>query len=133
AKAGAFAAVDAPFEVRRDDVMGVVVTLTQSRTLLKGTVVSAAGTPANSLDLVVLPADPRYLTRGTRRVAIARTNIAGEFEVEGLPPGAYEIATADDPDRDALQDPAALAALPRIGSVSLRKGETLTHRIVMPR
>jgi hypothetical protein len=132
-RVGEIDAADVPFEVKRDDIAGIAVTLTQSRTLLKGIVVSAAGTPANGVDLVLFPSDPRFRTRGTRRVGFARTDIDGQFEIGGLPPGAYEIAAVDEPDREALQDPAALSALTSVGSVTLRRDETLTPRIVLRR
>ena len=133
ARVGNVDAADLPFEVRREDIAGAAVTLTSSRTLLKGSIVSAAGTPANGLEVVVYPSDPRYRTRGTRRVAIARTNIDGQFEAGGLPPGSYEIAIVDDIDREALQDPAFLGSLKSSGAVTLRQGDTLIHRIGLPR
>ena len=128
ARVGDVDAADEPFEVKRDDIAGVAVTLTQSRTLLKGTVVSAAGTPVNAADIVLFPSDRRFWTRGTRRVAMARTNIDGQFEIAGLPAGETRSPCRTIRTARRCGSGRAGGAEAR-DRVTIRKGETLTHRI----
>jgi hypothetical protein len=69
--------------------------------------------------------------RNSRRVDVAITNIDGEYELKGLPPGRYAIAVIDELDRDALRRPDALANLTPVASVTLTLGETITLPIVL--
>jgi hypothetical protein len=131
AKAGNLDAADLPLTVGSEDITGVVVIMTDARSALGGTVTSAAGAPANGVDVVVYPSDPRYRTRNSRRVASARTTVDGAYEVKDLPPGDYTIAVADEVDREALQDPAVLEHLRAVGAVTLGRGETRVQNVTV--
>ena len=71
--------------------------------------------------------------RTRRRVLATRTDMDGRFEVGGLPAGTYGIAIVDEIDRDVLQDPVFLAKLRPASTLTLHRGQTLTHDIVVPR
>jgi len=123
--------VDAPLAIGEADLTGVLVTLTDRKTSVRGTVRFASGAPANERFVVFYPADASQRTRNSRRVDAAVTNIDGEYELKGLPAGRYAIAVLDEMDREALRTPDALAKLTPIAFATLTLGETTTHTIVV--
>jgi len=121
---------DVPITIAYEDIDGIAVTLTPKPSRLTGNVTDAAGAPLNGLDVVLFPLDPALRVRNSRRVATARTSVAGEYEIRGLPPGAYGVALVDDVDVQALNDPAVLAQLTAVSTVTLTASET-RHDIVV--
>jgi hypothetical protein len=116
---------DEAFTVARDDVTGVAVTMTTATSLLKGVVMAADGA-ANAMDVVAFPVEEKYRVRDSRRVAVSRTTVAGEYELRGLPAGSYALAVTTEVDAQALRDPAALGRLRPIATVTIGAGETRT-------
>ena len=133
AKVGDIDAADVPLEVERSDIADVAITMTDAKSWLRGRLTSASGAPLNRTDLIVFPMEAKYQTRASRRVLTTRTDMDGRFELGGLPAGSYGSAIVDEIDRDALQDPVFLAKLPPVSTLTLHRGETLTHDIVVPR
>jgi hypothetical protein len=131
AKAGELEIADVPLEVGREDIDGIVVTLTTARSLLRGRVTHAVGDPVNGVDVIAFPTEQKYRVRASRRVATARTTIAGEYEIAGLPPGSYGLAIVDDVDPEALKDPAVVGRLQAVATVTLAAGETRRHDVVV--
>jgi hypothetical protein len=131
AKVGELDIADVPLAVDREDVGGVAVIMTMSRSLLRGRVTWKTGDPANGVDVIAFPTEEKYRVRDSRRVATAHTTIAGEYEIAGLPPGTYGIAVADDVDVQALKDPGVVRRLRAISTVTLAAGETRVHDVTV--
>jgi hypothetical protein len=121
---------DVPITIAYEDVDGIVVTLTPRSPMLTGRVTDAAGTPLNGLDVVLFPIDPALRLRNSRRVATARTSVAGDYEIRGLPPGDYGVALVDDVDVQSLRDPAVLAQLTAVSTVTLTTADS-RHDVVV--
>ena len=121
---------DVPITIAYESVDGVAVTLTREQSVLRGRVIDAAGGPANGIDVVLFPADPALRVRNSRRVGTAHTSVSGEYEIRGLPPGAYAVALVDDLDEFALRDPAIFAQLTPVSTVTVKEGET-RHDVVV--
>jgi len=121
---------DVPITIAYEDVDGIAVTLTPRSPMLTGRVTDAAGTPMNGLDVVLFPIDPALRLRNSRRVATARTSVAGDYEIRGLPPGDYGVALVDDVDVQSLRDPAVLAQLTAVSTVTLTAADS-RHDIVV--
>ena len=121
---------DVPITIAYEDVDGIAVTLTPRSPMLTGRVTDAAGTPMNGLDVVLFPIDPALRLRNSRRVATARTSVAGDYEIRGLPPGDYGVALVDDVDVQSLRDPAVLAQLTAVSTVTLTTADS-RHDVVV--
>lgn len=82
------------------DVTDAVLTLTDRRTELAGTLQSAAGLPAPEYFVIVLPADPALRTTGSgvglRRVKSTRPATDGKFSFTDLPAGDYLLVALAD-------------------------------------
>ena len=70
----------------------VVVTLTDRRASLAGTVVDEAGRPAARAAVFVYAKDPRSRTPAGYRLAIGYSSDDGDYVVKGLRPGTYRVA-----------------------------------------
>lgn len=105
------------------DVSGLVITLTDRPTLLKGTVSDVGDVSAASV--LVFPQDPQAWTDfGAAPVTFRTVNVTaiGTFEVLGLPAGDY-LAVAIDPDTAVdAQNPDFLRAAARV-AVHVRLGD----------
>jgi len=118
--------LDYPFEISADrDLGGVVVTYTDQRTELAGTLQTPAGAPASDYFVVVFPADSNLWRRDSRRVQSVRPASDGHYSVRDLPAGEYLIAALSDFESTDLQDPAFLRALVSAAAkTTLVEGET---------
>jgi hypothetical protein len=121
---------DVPLSVAYEDIGEVAVTLTTRSSTLRGRVTDAAGNPVNGIDVVAFPLDEKLRVRHSRRVGTARTEISGEYDIRGLPPGTYGVALVEDVDVPSLNDPAVLAQLTAVSTVTLTASET-RHDIVV--
>ena len=131
ARIGDADATDIPVTIGADDIADVRLTMTGEKSGVRGAVTGKTGAPLNGVDLVAYPADARLRTRNSRRVATARTGIDGGYELPGLPPGDYLLAVVQDPDREALKDPAVVARLPPVSSFTLGRGETRVQNVTL--
>jgi hypothetical protein len=106
-------AMDVPIEVApHQDLSGLVATFTDRQTELTGsTPVGGTAPPADTVSVVVFPADRRLWISGARRVRIARPDTSGQYRVVGLPPGDYFVAVVTNFDAEADLDAPRLATL----------------------
>jgi hypothetical protein len=86
-----------PFEISRDDLTGVVVTLTNRLATLTGVVRTASGEPDADASVVVWSPKASY-RQGRLWPAIQQTRARpdGSFLLERLLPGEYLVAAVDD-------------------------------------
>ncbi|HUF47784.1 MAG TPA: carboxypeptidase-like regulatory domain-containing protein [Vicinamibacterales bacterium] len=96
--------LDALLEVDQADLADVVLTFTDRRTELAGTLQSATGLPAPEYFVVVFPADRTMWHAGSRRITSARPDTTGAFSMRDLPPGAYLLAALTDLESADLED-----------------------------
>jgi hypothetical protein len=106
---------------------GLVVTFTDRRTELSGTLQTASGAPASDVFVIAYAADRQYWGPRTRRVQAVRPDADGRYAISDLPPGDYYLAALTDIDENEWQDPAFLEMLVS-GSLRLTLGEGQTLR-----
>jgi hypothetical protein len=97
--------LDQPLVVRgSESVTGVVVTLTDHRAVLTGTIVNPQGEPAPEYLILIYAAEEKYWTRVMPRIHVTRARADGSFVINGMRAGQYRVATLIDPDYGAWSD-----------------------------
>jgi hypothetical protein len=103
----------------------VVITFSDARTGISGTLQTGSGVPTIEYDIVALPADRALWTPRSRRVLSVRPGTDGRFVFADPPAGEYLIAALRDLDPIDLWDPAFLEQIaPSAVKVTVREGET---------
>lgn len=123
--------LDFPFEVKAGQNVGsAVITFTDRRSELSGTLQSSAGQPVSGYTLLLFPADQRYWIPQSRRIRLARPATDGQFIFGNVPPGDYRLATVVDVEPGAWQDTAYLQQL-ETGAlrVSVAEGERKVQNV----
>jgi hypothetical protein len=95
-------------DVGRQDLNGIVVTLTDQGAELSGTIMTDKGEPAPEYFILLYPPEEKYWTPYSRRVYGTRAKQDGTFVFRGLPPGNYRLATLLDAEFGAWFNPAFL-------------------------
>lgn len=90
---------------------GLVITLSDRRTELAGTLQTASGQPASDVFVVAFADDESYWGPATRRVKGVRPDSDGRYAIRDLPPGRYRLAAILDADENDWTDPAFLKQL----------------------
>lgn len=123
--------LDFPFEVKpNQNVTGASITFADRSAELSGTLLDGRGAPATDFTIIVFPADQKYWTPSSRRVATARPATDGQFTLRSLPPGDYRLATVVDPEPGAWTDPEYLLQLDAVSmSVRLAPGEKKVQNV----
>jgi hypothetical protein len=96
------------------DARDVVITLTDRKQEVFGTLKESTGRPAPDYTVVLFSTDKQYWLTGSRRVATTRPATDGRFEVsspQGLPPGSYFLAAISDLGADEQYDTKLLEEL----------------------
>lgn len=104
------------------DFSGMVMTLTDRRSELSGTLTTVTGLPAPEYFVIVMPADPALRTAGSRRVTSARPATDGAFTFADLPAGDYLLVALTDVDPNEWQTPEFLTTA-AAGGVPVRIAE----------
>ncbi len=126
--------LDQPLEIDGTSRGGpLLVTFTDRRTSLEGTLENLAGRAAPQYTVIAFPAD-RALWSSPRRVVKARPDTAGRFHLTDLPAGDYVLAVLTDATpavegRAALLDAVAPAAVP----VAIREGTPVMQNLRVQR
>jgi hypothetical protein len=89
----------------------VLVTFTDQRSGLSGTLQDAAGRPAAEYVLIVFAAEPRAWLPSARRTRYTKPNSDGRFVVEDLPAGEYLLCALVDIEDGQWNDPSFLAEI----------------------
>jgi hypothetical protein len=108
----------------------VEVVLTDKISGVFGVVVDRNGRSLPNYSVVIFPADPTRWRDSSRFVLAGRSNSAGQFRIEGVPPGTYlAVAVAALP-MNAWQNPKVLERLQGIGEqIRIGEGQRLTISI----
>jgi hypothetical protein len=114
ATAGGADVSDVPLEISSEDVTGVIVSFTDRRTEVAGTVEAGDGASRAMTVLAFPSARDGWTTASPRRFASARVDAKGTYQLVGLPPGQYYVAAVADELAADWQNPATLESL--IGS-----------------
>jgi hypothetical protein len=109
------------------DVTDAVLTLTDRRTALSGTLQTSTGLPAFEYFVVVFPIDPALRTVGSRRVKSTRPASDGTFSFTDLPAGDYRLVALTDLEPDIWNSPEFLDTIAAEG-VAVRVDETVGAR-----
>jgi hypothetical protein len=110
------------------DMSGAVLTLTDRRSELTGSLTTSAGLPAPDYFVIVLPVDPALWTisstTNSRRVRSTRPASDGRFSFIDLPAGEYLLVALTDVEPNEWQKPSFLADIAPAGvKVSIGHGE----------
>jgi hypothetical protein len=97
------------------DVSGVVLTLTDRRSEIAGTLQSLQGLPAPEYYIVAMPADRAMWAKGSRRLRFTRPASTGAFSFLDLPPGEYLLVALTELDPSDWQTADFLATLAPAG------------------
>ena len=127
--------LDQSLEVKANQsVTGVVVTLTDQRAELSGTIVTDSGEPAPEYLILVYPSDQRYWGTRSGRMLVARGGgDDGAFVIHGLRAGHYRVATLLDAEFGAWFDPEFLRQLESSSSpLSIAHGEKKRLNLRVP-
>jgi len=122
---------DDPIELRLgQNLSGVVVTFSDRRAELSGTVFDATGRPTPEFFIVAFSTERRFWTAGSRRVTYARPASDGSFTITTLPPGEYHLCAVTDVDDDTITDAAFLETLLGASTtLTLADGEKKRHDV----
>jgi hypothetical protein len=109
------------------DVRDAVITFTDRKQEVFGTLKESSGRPAPDYTVVLFSTDKQYWVTGSRRIATTRPATDGRFEVsnpQGLPPGTYFLAAITDLGADEQYDTKLLEELSKSAvKLSLAPGE----------
>ena len=106
------------------DLRNVVVTFSDARTEISGTLQGVTGELTTEFYIVAMPADRALWRLGSRRIASTRPATNGRFVFADLPAGDYIIAALTDLDPIDLQDAVFLEQIAPSGAkVTIVEGE----------
>jgi hypothetical protein len=89
----------------------VVVTLSDRRAELSGTLQTASGDAVSDVFVIAYAADRKFWLPQARRVQAVRPDANGHYAMPSLPSGDYMVTAVTDVDQDQWQDPGFLDAL----------------------
>jgi hypothetical protein len=121
--------VDTPIDLRSNQTVNdVTVTFTNKLTQLSGTVTNDASAPVIDFTVLAFPTDARLWRPLARQIMTARPDQTGKYQIRGLPPGDYYLATVDPSEQGEWFEPSFLDQQ-RIGAVRLQlaDGDVKTH------
>lgn len=108
--AGGVELLDAPVDIRQN-VEGVVATVTSRASTLSGVVRGAGGAGRGAVTVVAFSTDRRAWFFHSRRIAAVETGADGRYVIRNLPPGDYRAVAATDVDGNEWFDPGVLERL----------------------
>jgi hypothetical protein len=117
--------LDGLFEITADmNLSGLVVTITDKRTELSGTLQTAGGAPASDVFVIAYSADRAHWGPAARRVQAVRPDLDGRYAIRDLPAGDYLLAAVLDVDEREWEDPTFLEQLvPGSLPIALAEGD----------
>ena len=126
--------LDGLLEVGTEPISGVVLTFTDRRTELAGSLQSAAGIPAPEYSLVLFPADRSRWQPGSLRIKSTRPGSDGQFSLTNVPGGDYLLGVLTDFEPGDLERMDFLTELATTAvRVTLRDGERTVQDVRVAR
>jgi hypothetical protein len=121
--------LDGLVEITADmNLSGLVVTITDKRTELSGTLQTVSGAPASDVFVIAYSADRAHWGPAARRVQAVRPSLDGRFMIKDLPAGDYLLAAVLDIDEGDWEDPTFLEQLvPGSIRIALAEGDHTTQ------
>ena len=113
---------DGLVEVGRASMTDVVVTFTDRRSELSGTLQTATGAPASDVFVIAYATNPAMWGPRARRVQAVRPGVDGRFSIKDLPPGEYYLSAVTEVDQEELQEAKFLEELVK-ASIKIAIGE----------
>jgi hypothetical protein len=126
--------LDSALDIGAASVRDVVLTLTDQRTEISGTLQSTANVPAPDYFVVVFSADKTFWRPLSRRVQFTRPRTDGRYSFRDLPAGEYLVAALTDLEPTDLADEAFLGRLiPAALTIRLSEGERKSQDLLLAR
>jgi len=117
-----------------EPIGGLVLTFSDRRRQLAGTLQAPTGAPAAEYLIVVFTTERRWWRPDARRLAFTRPATDGQFVVRDLPPGEYYLAAVTDLDTTSWQTAAFLEQIVTSAlKVTLGEGESKTQDVRIAR
>ena len=114
--------VDTPITLRSGQTLqNVSVVFTNKLTEINGTVTDTRGNPLTEFTVLAFPTESLLWRPLARQIATARPDQNGKFQLRGLPPGNYYLATVDPAEQGEWFEPAFLEAAPDWGGADLAR------------
>jgi hypothetical protein len=115
---------DVLIEVGRASMTDVVVTFTDRRSELSGTLQTSSGAPASDVFVIAYATNPAMWGPRARRVQAVRPGVDGRFSIKDLPPGDYYLSAVTEVEQEELQEPKFLDELVKASiKISIGEGE----------
>ena len=121
--------VDTPIDLRSDQTLNnVTIVFTNKLTQISGTLANEQSMPVTDFTVLAFPTDASLWRPLARQIMTARPDQNGKYQIRGLPPGDYYLATVDPAEQGEWFEPAFLDQQ-RIGAVRLllADGDVKTH------
>jgi hypothetical protein len=88
--------IDEPYEVRSGErIDNVTLVFTDKVSEINGTITDERGAPVTDYTVLAYPEDSRLWRPQSRQIMTSRPDQNGKFQIRGLPPGRYYLATVD--------------------------------------
>jgi hypothetical protein len=121
--------VDVSLEIRSGQkITGVSLVFSDKLSEVGGLVTDDQGVPVTDFTVLAFPTDPATWRPQSRRIMTSRPDQTGRFQIRGLPPGEYYLATVDPAEQGEWFEPAFLDEQ-RTGAVrmTLSEGDVKTQ------
>lgn len=121
--------IDTPFEVRGGEkITGMHLLFKDKQSEITGTLTDEQGAPITEYTVLAFPTDSTLWRPQARQIRTVRPDQVGRFQLRGLPPGDYYVATIDPVEPGEWFEPAFLEEH-RTGAarLTLREGDVKTQ------
>lgn len=118
--------LDEAFEVgSSQEISGLRVVVSDTPTVVSGTLFDQLGRPAPEFAVVMFSTDRAHWSAAPRRMTgLVRLDSNGAYHIAGLPPGTYHLSAVTDATPQQLADPAFLEELAASSlTITLTQGE----------
>jgi hypothetical protein len=106
---GARDVVDTPIELRSNQQLSNVnIVFTNKLTQISGTVTNEQSAPITDFTVLAFSTDAALWRPLARQIMTARPDQNGRYQIRGLPPGDYHLATVDPAEQGEWFEPAFL-------------------------
>lgn len=126
---------DTPVELRSGQrLTGLTVTFTDKLSEISGQVRDGRGTPITEYTVLAFPAESSLWFPQSRFIMTARPDQTGRYQIRGLPPGTYFVATVDPTEVNEWFEPSFLEEQrPNAVRLTLGDGDVKAHDISISR